>query len=186
MEYKVAKETEKQKELEFENTVLEIEKVKLDKEFQKTSEKLQEIRAIASMGEDEMAALENAIGRGPAEPTGMMSARAYREKIVKPFLSKILGMTKLIIARAKSCFAELMKVQEELETVKEERDALKWECKNQQDRNEYVNGLYERMDKENDRLREENRELGFFRKYLSRDEYEKIIERGEGEREIRR
>ena len=53
-----------------------------------------------------------------------MSARAYREKIVKPFLSKILGMTKLIIARAKSCFAELMKVQEELETVKEERDAL--------------------------------------------------------------
>ena len=89
MEYKVAKETEKQKELEFENTVLEIEKVKLDKEFQKTSEKLQEIRAIASMGEDEMAALENAIGRGPAEPTGMMSARAYREKIVKPFLSKI-------------------------------------------------------------------------------------------------
>ena len=186
MEYKVAKETEKQKELEFENTVLEIEKVKLDKEFQKTSEKLQEIRAIASMGEDEMAALENAIGRGPAEPTGMMSARAYREKIVKPFLSKILGMTKLIIARAKSCFAELMKVQEELERVKEERDALEWECKNQQERNEYVNGLYERMDKENDRLREENRELGFFRKYLSRDEYEKIIERGEGEREIRR
>ena len=49
-----------------------------------------------------------------------------------------------------------------------------------------MNGLYERMDKENDRLREENRELGFFRKYLSRDEYEKIIERGEGEREIRR
>lgn len=76
--------------------------------------------------------------------------------------------------------------QKELETVKEERDALEWECKNQQERNEYVNGLYERMDKENDRLREENRELGFFRKYLSRDEYEKIIERGEGEREIRR
>ena len=76
--------------------------------------------------------------------------------------------------------------QKELETVKEERDALEWECKNQHERNEYVNGLYERMDKENDRLREENRELGFFRKYLSRDEYEKIIERGEGEREIRR
>lgn len=181
VEYKVAKETEKQKELEFENTVLEIEKVKLDKEFQKTSEKLQEVRAIASMGEDEMNALENAISIGPAEPTGMMSARAYRDKVVKPFLSKILGMTKLVIARAKSCFAELIRVQSELETVKEERDTLKWECKNLQDRNEYVNGLYERMDKENDRLREENRELGFFRKYLSRDEYEKIVERGERE-----
>ena len=77
-------------------------------------------------------------------------------------------------------------MQEELETVKEERDTLKWECKNLQDRNEYINGLYERMDEEIDRLREENRELGFFRKYLSRDEYEKIVERGEREHEIRR
>lgn len=186
VEYKVAKETEKQKELEFENTVLEIEKIELDKEVQRTSEKLQEIRAIATMGEDEMVALEKVISIGPTEPAGIMSARVYREKIVKPFLSKILGLAKLVIARAKSCFAELMKVQSELDAIKEERDELKWECKNLKDRNEYVSGLYERMDRENDRLRKESRELGFFRKYLSRDEYDKIVERGEREHEIRR
>lgn len=171
VEYKVAKETEKQKELEIENTVLEIEKIKLDKEVQKTSEKLQEIRAIATMGEDEMVALENAIGRGPAEPTGMMSAKAYREKVVKPFLSKILGMTKLIIARAKSCFAELMKAQEELDTVKEERDALK-------EKNEYLNVLYKALDRENDSLREDSRKLEWFKNYLSTNSYNEIIRKG--------
>lgn len=162
MEYKVAKETEKKNDLEVANTVLEIEKIELDKEIEKTSGELQKIRAIATMGEDEMKALEDTIDRGSAEPSGMMSARTYREKVVKPFLDKILGMTKLVIARAKSCFAELIKLQRELETVKEERDELKWKCRNLQDRNEYVNGLYERMDKENDRLREENKEFGLF------------------------
>lgn len=168
VEYKVAKETEKQKELEIENTVLEIEKIKLDKEVQKTSEKLQEIRAIATMGEDEIVALENTIVRGPAEPTGMMSARTYREKVVKPFLSKILGMTKLVIARAKSCFAELMKVQEELETVKEERDELKW-------KNECLSARYEELDRQNDLLREDSRKLDLLKKYLSKETYEKVM-----------
>ncbi len=113
VEYKVAKETEKKNDLEVANTVLEIEKIELDKEIEKTSGELQKIRAIATMGEDEMKALEDTIDRGSAEPSGMMSARTYREKVVKPFLDKILGMTKLVIARAKSWFAEWIKVQRE-------------------------------------------------------------------------
>lgn len=58
-----------------------------------------------------------------------MGARAYREKVVKPFLGKILEMTKLVISREKNCFAELMKMRSELETVKEEKNLLREKMK---------------------------------------------------------
>lgn len=79
-------------------------------------------------------------------------------------------------ARAKSCFAELKKVQRELETVKEENEDLKWECKELKDKQKYQNERYKELDKENDLLREDSRILDYFKEYLPRQTYERIVD----------
>lgn len=123
------------------------------------------------MGEKEVATLGNEINYGLLEPSGLMSAKAYKEKIVKPFLAKIWQMVNLIIERARSCFVELKKVQGEL-------DNLKWENKQLKDKNDYIKELYEQTDRENDRLREDSRELECFREYLPAEAYKQIVEHG--------
>lgn len=152
------------------------EKKKTEEELQKTVEELQEVRAIASLGDEEIQNIRYAISKGPDEPYGLMSAKTYREKIVKPFLNKIWSLVSVIVARAKSCFAELKKVQRELETVKEENEDLKWECKELKDKQKYQNERYEELDRENNLLREDSRRLDYFKEYLPRQMYERIVD----------
>lgn len=161
------------------------EKKKTEEELQKTVEELQEVRAIASLGDEEIQNIRYAISKGPDEPYGLMSAKTYREKIVKPFFNKVWSLVNVIVARAKSCFAELKKVQRELETVKEENEDLKWECKELKDKQKYQNERYEELDKENDLLREDSRILDYFKEYLPRQTYEGIVDISERD-EIKR
>lgn len=37
------------------------------------------------------------IFRGPEEPKGLMSAKAYREKVVMPFLGKVYDIFKKVV-----------------------------------------------------------------------------------------
>ena len=90
-------------------------------------------------------------------------------------------MLNTIIARAKSCFAELRKVQRELDTVKEENAELQWECKELKFKQEIQQERYEELDRENDELREDKRVLGYFREYVPRETFERIVEMGERE-----
>lgn len=171
---------------EIENISIIQEKKKLDEELKSTVENLQEVRAIATLGDKEINSLSYLIDSGLEEPSGLMSAKAYREKVVKPFLNKIWGVINLLVARAKSCFMELRKVQQELYTVKEENADLKWECKELKEKQRYQKEQYEELDRENDELREDRKLLEYFRNYLPRDSYDRIVEIAERDKEIGR
>lgn len=116
------------------------------------------------------------VTRGLEEPSGLMSAKTYREKVVKPFLNKIWGVVNLLVARAKSYFVELKKVQQELYTVKEENEDLKWKYRELKGKLEYQKGLCEELDRENDELREDSRMMGYFKEYLPRKTFEMIVD----------
>lgn len=168
----------KAEELQEETNMLHREKKTAMEEVEKTSEKLQEIRAIATMGEKEVVALGNEINYGLLEPSGLMSAKTYKEKIVKPFLTKIWQVVNLTIERARSCFVELKKVQGELAE-------LKWENRQLKDKNDYISELYEQTDRENDILREDSRVLGYFKEHMPEQEYEEIVALGEEKNIVR-
>lgn len=116
------------------------------------------------------------VTRDPEEPSGLMSAKAYRKKIVKPFLNKILELVNTIIPGVKSCFMELKKVQQELDMVKEENADLKWEYRELKGKLEYQKELCEKLDRENDALMENSWKLEYFKEYLSREMYEQIAD----------
>lgn len=218
MEYKVKKETDKKRDLERDNIVLEgereeikddinilrsdrdklekqnreamsesisfiQEKKELEQELKKTEENLQKVRAVASFGDEEIGSLQYMVTRGLEEPSGLMSAKTYREKVVKPFLNKIWGVVNLLVARAKSCFVELKKVQQELYMVKEENEDLKWEYRELKGKLEYQKGLCEELDRENDELREDSRMMGYFKEYLPRETFERIVDIAERQHE---
>ena len=105
---------------------------------------------------------------------------------MKPFLNKIWGVVNLLVARAKSCFMELRKVQQELYRVKEENADLKWECKELKEKQRYQKEQYEELNRENDELRENSRKLNYFKEYLPRETYERIVDIAERDKEIGR
>lgn len=180
-------EVEKQNlDAEIENISIIQEKKKLAEELKSTEENLQEVRAISTLGDKEINSLSYLIDSGLEEPSGLMSAKAYREKIVKPFLNKIWGVVNLLVARAKSCFMELRKVQQELYRVKEENADLKWEYGELKGKLEYQKDLCEELDRENDELREDSRRLEYFKEYLPRETYERIVDMAEGQHERER
>lgn len=150
------------------------EKKKLEQELKKTEKNLQEVRAIADLGDEKIDSLRYMITRGPEELSGLMSAKSYREKVVKPFLNRVWELVSIIVARAKSCFVELRKVKQELYTVKEENENLKWECRELKEKGSYYKKKYEELDSENDELREDSRKLNYFKEYLPRETYNRI------------
>ena len=178
------------KELEQKNRDVMIESIsfiqerkELEQELKKAEETLQEVRAIATLGAEEIDSLRYMVTRGPEEPAGLMSAKTYREKIVKPFLNRIWGLVNQIIARAKSCFAELRRVQQELYTVKKENEDLRWEYKELKEKQEYQKGLCEELDRENDRLREDSQRLDYFKEYLPKETYNRVVDIAERQHE---
>ena len=81
---------------------------------------------------------------------------------------------------------ELRKVQQELYTVKEENADLKWEYGELKGKLEYQKDLFEELDRENDELREDSRKLEYFKEYLPRETYERIVDMAEGQHERER
>lgn len=92
-------------------------------------------------------------------------------------------MVNTIVARAKSCFVELRKVQQELYTIKEKNADLKWECKELKEKQNYQKEQYEELDRENDELREDSRMLDYFKKYIPEETYGRIIDIAERQHE---
>ena len=181
-EYKVKKENEKYekavKEVEnLNNEILKktVERKIADKKLEETYKEMKEADAVAQF--------EKKVAKGPEEPKGLMSAKSYREKIVMPFLAGLNRIFKRIVKMAKSCFAESIELKKKLERVDEDRkklirdnDELKWS-------KEY---LEQELDEKNERIYElEESEflLGYFRRFVKDEDYEKIVEMWKEERE---
>ena len=189
-EYKVKKENEK-----YEKAVKEVgnlnneilkktaEKQIADKKLEETYKEMKKADAVAQWGIKDIKEFENKVAKGPEEPKGLMSAKSYREKIVMPFLAGLNKIFKRIVKMAKSCFAESIELKKKLERVDEDRktlirdnDELKWS-------KEY---LEQELDEKNERiyeLEESEFMLGFFRRFVKDEDYEKIVEMGKEERE---
>ena len=189
-EYKVKKENEK-----YEKAVKEVgnlnneilkktaEKQIADKKLEETYKEMKKADAVAQWGIKDIKEFENKVAKGPEEPKGLMSAKSYREKIVMPFLAGLNKIFKRIVKMAKSCFAESIELKKKLERVDEDRktlirdnDELKWS-------KEY---LEQELDEKNERiyeLEESEFMLGYLRRFIKDEDYEKIVEMGKEERE---
>ena len=189
-EYKVKKENEKYekavKEVEnLNNEILKktVERKIADKKLEETYKEMKEADAVAQWGIKDIKEFEKKVAKGPEEPKGLMSAKSYREKIVMPFLAGLNRIFKRIVKMAKSYFAESIELKKKLERVDEDRkklirdnDELKWS-------KEY---LEQELDEKNERiyeLEESEFMLGFFRRFVKDEDYEKIVEMGKEERE---
>lgn len=185
--YKVKKQNEKAvKEVEnLNNEILKktAEKQIADKKLEETYKEMKKADAVAQWGIKDIKKFENKVAKGPEEPKGLMSAKSYREKIVMPFLAGLNKIFKRIVKMAKSCFAESIELKKKLERVDEDRktlirdnDELKWS-------KEY---LEQELDEKNKRiyeLEESEFMLGYLRRFIKDEDYEKMVEMGKEERE---
>lgn len=186
VEYKVKKENEKyEKLLEDKKQVNSeigqkiFENQMAEQKLENTYKKIDEVEAMENWGETELNKFEKMISLGPEEPKGLMSAKAYREKVVMPFLVKLHRLVKGVIATARKYFVEKFEIEKELKITKRENTNLK-------NTNEELSRnliLKDRTLKENRKrievLEDKEIELEHFRKFLSREDYKKIVETGE-------
>ena len=189
-EYKVKKENEKYEKAvkEVENLNNEIlkktaEKQIADKKLEETYKEMKEADAVAQWGIKDIKELENEVAKGPEEPKGLMSAKSYREKIVMPFLAGLNKIFKRIVKMAKSCFAESIELKKKLEQMDADRKTLIRDNNELKWSKEY---LEQELDEKNERiyeLEESEFMLGFFRRFVKDEDYEKIVEMGKEERE---
>ena len=188
-EYKVKKENEK-----YEKAVKEVgnlnneilkktaEKQIADKKLEETYKEMKKADAVAQWGIKDIKEFENKVAKGPEEPKGLMSAKSYREKIVMPFLAGLNKIFKRIVKMAKSYFAESIELKKKLEQMNADRktlirdnDELKWSKKYpEQELDEKNERIYE--------LEESEFLLGYFRRFIKDEDYEKIVEMGKEER----
>lgn len=192
-EYKVKRENEKYekavKEVDIlNNEILKktVEKKIADKKLEETYKEMKEADAVAQWGIKDIKEFENKVAKGLEEPKGLMSAKSYREKIVMPFLASLNRIFKRIVKMAKSCFAESIELKKKLEQMDADRkilirdnDELKWS----------KNYLEQELDEKNERsyeLEESEFMLGYFRRFVKDEDYEKIVEMGKEERENKR
>ena len=191
-EYKVKKENEKYEKLLEDKKQLDreigqkiFENQMAEQKLENTYKKIKETNDVERWGESEINKFERMIAKGPEEPKGLMSARTYREKIVMPFLSKINRMFKGIVATARKYFVEKFEAENELKKAKNQNTRLKIE---NNDLGRQV-ALKNRMLKENqkriDELEDKETKLGYFRKYLRKEDYEKLIKIGKDDEKTR-
>lgn len=191
-EYKIKRENEKyEKLLEDKKQVNReigqkiFENQMAEQKLENTYKKIKETNDVERWGESEINKFERMIAKGPEEPKGLMSARTYREKIVMPFLSKINRMFKVIVATARKYFVEKFEAENELKKAKNQNARLKIE---NNDLGRQV-ALKNRMLKENqkriDELEDKETKLGYFRKYLRKEDYEKLIKIGKDNEKTR-
>lgn len=190
-EYKVKKENEKYEKLLEDKKQLDreigqkiFENQMAEQKLENTYKKIKETNDVEHWGESEINKFERMIAKGPEEPKGLMSARTYREKIVMPFLKKVNRMFKGIVATARKYFVEKFEVEKELKKAKNQNTKLQAE---NNDLGRQV-ALKNRMLKENqkriDELEDKETKLGYFRKYLRKEDYEKVIKIGSKEYDL--
>ena len=142
------------------------------------NEELKAVKGNISFGEKELRELARLVTDGPNPPTGIMSAKGYREKIVKPFTYKLFGIFKNIIDIAKSCFAELRELKIKYNESEE---------KNQKLARENIR-LRSRVTEQEDRIDElEDKEvkLGYFEECFGTDKLNRFVARMQAEEEKR-
>lgn len=190
-EYKVKKENEKYEKLLEDKKQLDreigqkiFENQMAEQKLENTYKKIKETNDVERWGESEINKFERMIAKGPEEPKGLMSARTYREKIVMPFIKKVNRMFKGIVATARKYFVEKFEVEKELKKAKNQNTKLQAE---NNDLGRQV-ALKNRMLKENqkriDELEDKETKLGYFRKYLRKEDYEKVIKIGSKEYDL--
>ena len=190
-EYKVKKENEKYEKLLEDKKQLDreigqkiFENQMAEQKLENTYKKIKETNDVEHWGESEINKFERMIAKDPEEPKGLMSARTYREKIVMPFLKKVNRMFKGIVATARKYFVEKFEVEKELKKAKNQNTKLQAE---NNDLGRQV-ALKNRMLKENqkriDELEDKETKLGYFRKYLRKEDYEKVIKIGSKEYDL--
>lgn len=190
VEYKVKKENEKyEKLLEDKKQVNReigqkiFENQMAEQKLENTYKKIDEVEAMENWGETELNKFEKMIFRGPEEPKGLMSAKAYREKVVMPFLVKLHKLVKGVIATARKCFVEKFEIEKELKITKRENIDLK-NTNEELSRNLILKDrILEKNRKRIEVLEDKEIELEYFRKFLSKEDYKKIVKMGEDKKE---
>ena len=187
VEYKVKKENEKYEKLLEDKRQVDreigqkiFENQMVEQKLENTYKKIDEIEAMKNWGETELNKFEQMVFRGPEEPKGLMSAKAYREKVVMPFLVKLHKLVKGVIATARKYFVEKFEIEKELKITKRENIDLK-NTNKELSRNLFIK---DRTLKENtkriEELEEKEIELGYLRKFIKKEDYTKVVEMGRG------
>ena len=179
VEYKVKKENEKyEKLLEDKKQVNReigqkiFENQMAEQILENTYKKIDEVEALENWGETELNKFEKMIFRGPEEPKGLMSAKAYREKVVMPFLGKVYDIFKKVVDFTKKCFVELMDITEKNDKISELNKKLKQQNSNLiktiNKQEEEITNLYYTKEK-----------LEYFKRFLQKETYDNIIRMGD-------
>lgn len=179
VEYKVKKENEKyEKLLEDKKQVNSeigqkiFENQMAEQKLENTYKKIDEVEAMENWGETELNKFEKMIFRGPEEPKGLMSAKAYREKVVMPFLGKVYDIFKKVVDFTKKCFVELMDITEKNDKISELNKKLKQQNSNLiktiNKQEEEITNLYYTKEK-----------LEYFKRFLQKETYDNIIRMGD-------
>lgn len=149
-----------------------------EQKLENTYKKLAEVESEEAWGLKDIIKLEKMIDKGPEEPKGLVSAKSYREKVVQPFLRKVRNLVKDLIAYAKSSVARAHELEKELDKVKKESDAVYIMNKELNQRLRYKENIIVDKQRKIDELEEDSEKLGFFKRFLKKSDYDKVIELG--------
>lgn len=190
VEYKVKKENEKYEKLLEDKKQVDreigqkiFENQMAEQKLEKTYKKIDEVEAMENWGETELNKFEKMISRGPEEPKGLMSAKAYREKVVMPFLVKLHRLVKGVIATARKYFVKKFEIEKELKITKRENTNLKNTNKELSRNLILKDRILEENRKRVEVLEDKEIEVEYFRKFLSKEDYKKIVKMGEDKKE---
>ena len=177
-EYKTLAETKKANQLARENAESEqelketmIKQIAAEKELADMYEELKIVENVADLGKN-VKKLETMIRKGPDNPKEIMSAKNYRERIVIPFIDKMYDAFKNVVKFAKGCFAQLKELTEKYNEQLEVNEMLRKQ-------NSRLRESIDEQEKEIDGLYNDRKKLGYFKKFLKREDYNKVIEMGE-------
>ena len=170
---------EKEKQIDREIGQKSFENQMAEQRLESTYKKLAEVESDTVWGVNDINNLERAIKKGPDEPKGVMMAKAYREKVVMPFVIKIGKLVKDVLDYAKECIAKRYELEKELDKVKRENDTAHKTNQELSRRLKAKDSIIEEKEKKIDELEEDSEKLGFFKTFLAKKDYDKVIEMGE-------
>jgi ABC-type oligopeptide transport system ATPase subunit len=148
-----------------------------EKELADMYEELKIVENVADLGKN-VKKLETMVRKGPDNPKGIMSAKNYREKIVIPFIDKMYDAFKNVVKFAKGCFAQLKELTEKYNEQLEVNEMLRKQ-------NSRLRESIDEQEKEIDGLYDDRKKLGYFKKFLKKEDYNKVIEMGKDNEKTR-
>lgn len=151
--------------------IWEDKQIVAEKELADMYEELKIVENVADLGKN-VKKLETMVRKGPDNPKGIMSAKNYREKIVIPFIDKMYDAFKNVVKFAKGCFAQLKELTEKYNEQLEVNEMLRKQ-------NSRLRESIDEQEKEIDGLYDDRKKLGYFKKFLKKEDYNKVVEMGE-------